>query len=60
MASSWPLTTMHDVRKNSDSRLHELVKAHYLGAVVLVAAATGFLALVFILNQAFDFSRFTY
>jgi hypothetical protein len=51
---------MHDVRKNSDSRLHELVKAHYLGAVVLVVAATGVLALVFILNRAFDFSRFTY
>jgi hypothetical protein len=60
MASSWPLTTMHDIRKNPDSGQHEVVKAHYLGAAVLVAAATGFLALVFILNQAFDLSRFAY
>ena len=51
---------MHDVRKNSDSKQNEVVKAHYFGAVVLIAAATGFLALVFILNRAFDFSRFAY
>jgi len=51
---------MHDVRKKSDSKKNEVVKAHCLGAVVLIAAATGFLALVFILNRAFDFSRFAY
>ncbi|HKA75692.1 MAG TPA: hypothetical protein VKD19_01150 [Pseudolabrys sp.] len=60
MASSWPFATMHDVRKKSDSKKNEVVKAHCLGAVVMIAAATGFLALVFILNRAFDFSRFAY
>jgi hypothetical protein len=47
-------------RKSLESRQNEVVKAHYIGAAVLIAAAAGFLALVFTLNCAFDFSRFAY
>jgi uncharacterized membrane protein len=47
-------------RKKLESKQNELIKAHYVGAVVLLVAAAGFLALVFILNRAFDFSRFVY
>lgn len=46
--------------KKSDSKQNEVVKAHYLGAVVLIAAVTGFLVLVLTLNRAIDFSRFAY
>jgi hypothetical protein len=38
----------------------ELARAHYLAAVILLAAAVGFLVLVFVLNRAFDFNRFAY
>jgi hypothetical protein len=47
-------------RKKLESKQNELIKAHYAGAVVLLVAAAGFLALVFVLNRAFDFSRFVY
>ncbi|HET7164842.1 MAG TPA: hypothetical protein VFI94_06835 [Pseudolabrys sp.] len=47
-------------RKKLESKQNELIKAHYAGAVVLLVAAAGFLALVFILNRTFDFSRFAY
>jgi hypothetical protein len=47
-------------RKNLESKQNELIKAHYAGAIVLLGAAAGFLVLVFILNRAFDFSRFAY
>jgi hypothetical protein len=47
-------------RKKLESKQNELIKAHYAGAVVLLVAAAGFLALVFVLNRAFDFSRFAY
>ena len=43
-----------------DARRNEAVKAHYLGAIILIAAAAGFLVLVFVLDRAFDFSRFVY
>jgi hypothetical protein len=43
-----------------ESKQNEVVKAHYIAAAVLLAAAAGFLALVFALDRAFDFSRFTY
>jgi hypothetical protein len=46
--------------KKLESKQNELIKAHYLGAVVLLVAAAGFLALVFVLSRAFDFSRFAY
>jgi hypothetical protein len=47
-------------RKNADSIQKEAEKAHYVGAAILLAAAAGFLLLVFSLNRAFDFSRFAY
>jgi hypothetical protein len=47
-------------RKSSDSAQKELEAAHYVGAVILLAAAAGFLLLVFGLNRVFDFSRFAY
>ena len=43
-----------------DARQNEVVKARYVGAVILIAAAAAFLVLVFVLNCAFDFSRFVY
>ena len=55
-----PDKNLHDVRKTLEWKQNEAVKAHYLGAVILVAAATGFLVLVYILNRAFDFSCLTY
>jgi hypothetical protein len=48
------------IGRSSKSKQNELIKAHYAGAVVLLVAAAGFLALVFVLNRAFDFSRFVY
>jgi hypothetical protein len=47
-------------RKAADSAQQEIETAHYVGAVVLLAAAVGFLLLVFGLNRVFDFSRFAY
>ena len=44
----------------NDATQNEIVKAHYVGAIILIAAAAGFLVLVFVLNRAFDFSRFVY
>ncbi|HXX08508.1 MAG TPA: hypothetical protein VEJ43_10640 [Pseudolabrys sp.] len=49
---------MHDDRK--DAKQNEAVKAHCLGAIILITAAAGFLVLVFGLDRAFDFSRFVY
>jgi hypothetical protein len=48
------------VRGDCEAKQNEVVKAHYTGAIVLIAAAAAFLALVFVLNRAFDFSRFVY
>jgi hypothetical protein len=50
----------HLRNNQDDSKQNEVVKAHYIGAVILIAAAAGFLVLVFVLNRAFDFSRFAY
>jgi hypothetical protein len=47
-------------RKRADSGVKEIEAAHYVGAVILIAAAAGFLLLVFGLNRVFDFSRFAY
>ena len=47
-------------RKRADSAQKELEAAHYVGAIILLAAAAGFLLLVFALNRVFDFSRFAY
>ena len=47
-------------RKSADSVQKELESAHYVGAIILLAAAAGFLLLVFGLNRVFDFSRFAY
>jgi hypothetical protein len=47
-------------RKKPDLEHNELAKAHYLGAVILIVAASGFLMLIFVLNLVFDFSRFAY
>jgi hypothetical protein len=49
-----------EYRKKLESKQKVLIYAHYAGAVVLLVAAAGFLALVFILNRTFDFSRFAY
>jgi len=43
-----------------DSKQDEVVKAHYVGAILLTVAAAGFLVLVFVLDRAFDFGRFVY
>jgi len=49
------------VRHNgNDAKQNEVIKAHYVGAIILIAAAAGFLVLVFVLNRAFDFGRFVY
>jgi len=45
-------------RKRLESKQDEIVKAHYAGAMILLLAAAGFLALVLVLNDALDFSRF--
>jgi len=42
------------------SKQKEVVKAHYVGATILIAAAAGFLLLIFALNRVFDFGRFAY
>ena len=47
-------------RKRANSAQKELEAAHYVGAIVLLVAAIGFLLLVFALNRVFDFSRFAY
>ena len=41
-------------------RLNEFVTSHYVAAVILLAAAAGFLMLVLALNRVLDFERFTY
>lgn len=46
--------------KRADSAQKEIETAHYVGAVILLAAAAGILLLVFGLNRVFDFSRFAY
>lgn len=38
----------------------EIVKARYVAAVILIAAAAVFLVFVFALDRTFDFSRFAY
>jgi hypothetical protein len=47
-------------RERADSAHEEIEAAHYVGAIILFAAAAGFLLLVFALNRVFDFSRFAY
>jgi hypothetical protein len=49
-----------DDRKKRESKQHEIVKAHYAGAIILLLAAAGFLVLVFVFNRVLDFSRFVY
>jgi hypothetical protein len=49
-----------EVRKSLESKRNEIAKAHYVGAAILIAAAAGFLVFVFVLDRAFDFSRFAY
>jgi len=49
-----------DDRKNIESKQKEVLKAHYVGAAILIAAAAVFLVVVFGLDRAFDFSRFAY
>ena len=49
-----------EVRKSLELKRNEIVKAHYVGAVVLIAAAAGFLVLIFALDRAFDLGRFAY
>ena len=49
-----------DDRKNLDSKQKEFVKAHYVGAAILIAAAVVFLVFVLALDRTFDFSRFAY
>jgi len=49
-----------DDRKNIESKKKEVLKAHYVGAAILIAAAAVFLVVVFGLDRAFDFSRFAY
>lgn len=44
----------------NDSQQSELVRAHYVAAVILLVAAACFLALVIALDRVFDFSRFAY
>ena len=55
-----PNKNLLKARKNLEPKQREVVKAHYFGAAVLLAAAAGFLLLVFVLDRAFDFSRFAY
>jgi hypothetical protein len=47
-------------RKKPRSKQDEVVKAQYAAAVILIAAAAGFLVLALALDRAFDFSRFVY
>jgi hypothetical protein len=49
-----------EVEKSLELKQCEVMKAHYIGAAVLLVVATGILAFVFALNRAFDFSRFAY
>jgi hypothetical protein len=42
----------------NDAKQNEVMKAHYVAAIILIGAAAGFLVLVFVLNRAFDLSRF--
>ena len=55
-----PDKNLQEDRNRLESKQNEVVKAHYIAAAVLIAAAAGFLALVFALNHAFDFSRLAY
>jgi uncharacterized membrane protein len=48
------------VRDDCNARQNEVVRAHYAGAIILIAAAAAFLVLVFVLDRAFDFSRLAY
>jgi len=43
-----------------DAKQNEVVKTHYLGAIILIAAAEGFLVFIFALDRVVDFSRFVY
>jgi hypothetical protein len=54
--------TFLEDRKTLESKRNEneIVKANHAGAVILLVVAAGFLALVFVLDQALDFSRFAY
>jgi hypothetical protein len=47
-------------RKRAASAQKEFEAAHYVGAVILLVAAAGFLLLAFALNRIFDLSRFAY
>jgi len=58
LAARIPDPHVRDDRK--DAKQNEMVKAHYLGAIILIAAAAGFLVLVFVLDRAFDFGRFVF
>lgn len=49
-----------EVRKSLELKRNEIVRAHYVGAAALIAAAAGFLVLVFSLDRAFDLGRFVY
>jgi hypothetical protein len=52
---------LEDLKKLESKRNEsEIVKANYAGAVILLLVAAGFLVLVFVLDQALDFSRFAY
>ena len=43
-----------------ERRRNEIVTSQYVAGAVLLAAAAGFLMLVFLLNSVFDFGRFAY
>jgi hypothetical protein len=47
-------------REDLDSKQEEVVQAQYVAAAILLAAAAVFLALVFAVDRAVDFSRLTY
>jgi len=58
--SPMPNKNEREARNSADSTLTELAMAHYVGAAILLAAADGFLLLVFSLNRVVDFSRYAY
>jgi hypothetical protein len=47
-------------RRRADSAQKEIEAAHYVGAIISLAAAAGFLLLTYCLDRVFDFSRFAY
>jgi hypothetical protein len=49
-----------EVRKSLESKRNEIVRAHYVGAAALIAAAAGFLVFIFVLDRVFDFNRFAF